>query len=173
MIETGGIVQKGEAGWSDLGHEIRSGSKIIHRVMLNSAKPGRPLLKDRVAWVAHSTAEYAQANLETPQESVAEQLHEAFVRTLCENDLECQVRSVDVHRWRYAFTGTPASRTHEALASTELPIYLCGDWVHESWLEWGVQGALLSGMAAAGRLLGRPGPVREEAPGGLFEGVSP
>jgi len=60
----------------------------------------------------------------------------------------------------------------EALADPQLPLYACGDWVHETRPDRGVQGALLSGMAAAGLLLGRPGPKRETIPEDFFMQIS-
>jgi len=142
---------------------------IIH----NSAKPGRPAIKGTSAWVVHASEVFAQRELESTPEQIAPILRQKFAAALAGAGIDVRVRSVSVHRWRYAFATRAASDTLEALADPDLPLFACGDWVCETRPDHGVQSALLSGMAAAGLLLGRPGPQRETIPKDLFEQASP
>ena len=57
------------------------------------------------------------------------------------------------HRWKYAQASNPLKI--ESDWDEELRLGLCGEWLHGGSIE----GALLSGMAAAGRIVGMP-PIR-------------
>ena len=57
---------------------------------------------------------------------------------------------IDAHRWRYALA--EGSLDAGCLWDGTLRLGVCGDWCHNSRVE----GAFLSGMAAAGRVLGLP-----------------
>lgn len=142
---------------------------IIH----NSAKPGRPDRGGVIAWVVHASPDFSARELERSADEIGVILKDKFASALTNAGIDATVRSVSAHRWRYAFATKPASDTHEALADPDLPLFACGDWVHEAHPEYGVQGALLSGMAAAGLLLGRPGPEQETIPEDLFQQASP
>lgn len=144
----------------------------LESIILNSAKPGRPAITGVSAFVAHATADFSREHLELDKDEAAGMLREAFATSLSALGHDVVVRSAIAHRWRYGLATERASEVYESLADVDRCLYVCGDWVCETRREYGVQGALLSGMAAAGRLLGQPGPLREEASGGLFEGVS-
>jgi predicted NAD/FAD-dependent oxidoreductase len=62
------------------------------------------------------------------------------------------------HRWRFARTARGAAK--ECLRDSELRIAACGDWAtcgrDEEVRMCGIETALLSGLAAAGRILGTP-----------------
>lgn len=142
---------------------------IIH----NSAKPGRPDRGGVSAWVVHASADFSARELERSPDEIGAMLRDKFDSALTNAGIDATVRSVSAHRWRYAFTTRAASETLEALADPDLALFACGDWVHETRPGFGVQGALLSGMAAAGLLLGRPGPRGEPIPDDLFQQASP
>ena len=58
-----------------------------------------------------------------------------------------EVESVRAHRWRYARAAEPLERG--AIRIDGLNLTLAGDWCHGSRVE----GAFLSGAAAAGRIM--------------------
>lgn len=164
MIET-------DAAMAD-GLTLRTADPDLESIIHNSAKPGRPAIEGTSAWVVHASEAFSQRELESSPERIASVLRERFESALAQADLAGGVRSVSVHRWRFAFATHRASDTGEALADPQLSLYACGDWVCETRADHGVQGALLSGMAAAGLLLGRAGPQREAIPEDLFERAS-
>jgi hypothetical protein len=108
----------------------------------NHAKPGRL----GRTWVAHATAEWTRAHLEIPAESAAEQLADALVGLLgLSTD---SVTPLGAHRWLYSLVEQPLDIG--ALWAPEMQLAVCGDWCQGARIE----GAYLSGIAAAGRLLG-------------------
>jgi predicted NAD/FAD-dependent oxidoreductase len=147
---------------------IPAGHPDLESIIHNSAKPGRPDLDGISAWVVHASADFSERELESSKDDIADTIRDKFNAALSSADIDAPVRSVHVHRWRYAFATHAASDTLEALTDPDLPLFVCGDWVHETRSDHGVQGALLSGMAAAGRLLGRSGPERDLVPDNLF-----
>ncbi len=145
----------------------------LELVIHNSAKPDRPDIPGISAWVVHASAQFSTRELERSANEIGPMLRDKFISALAKAGIDAQIRSVSAHRWRYAFATCSASNTLEAIAATDHPLFICGDWVHETRSDYGVQGALLSGMAAAGLLLGRPGPSREPIPQDLFQLASP
>jgi predicted NAD/FAD-dependent oxidoreductase len=115
---------------------------ILAWVARNSSKPGRG---ETESWVLHSTAEWAMSHLEEPLEQLSEAMVKEFFQTL---GLEpVQPRWQQIHRWRYASVQDPLSTG--CLWDRGRLIGACGDWCHQSRIE----GAILSGMAMAGRVL--------------------
>lgn len=161
MIETDRVELEAPVVESPSADELES-------IILNSSKPGRPAIDGRSAFVAHATTDFSREHLERDIDEIAQVLGRAFESSMRNLKRHAAVRSAVAHRWRYALATQRASETHEALADVAQRLYVCGDWVCETRREYGIQGALLSGMAAAGRLLGQPGPVHEGAPDGLF-----
>ena len=131
----GAFVQRGPLAW----------------VAREGSKPGRAP-GDR--WVLHATAEWSRAHLEAPRDEVARLLVEAFSAAVG-GSLATPLRAV-AHRWRFARGGADGDGP-ECLAEPDQGVVACGDWC----LGGRIEGAFLSGRAAAGRLLGS-GP--EEAP---------
>lgn len=135
----GAFVQSGPLAW----------------VAREGSKPGR-VAGER--WVLHATAAWSRAHLEASAEEVARLLAEAFGASVGVT-LPPPGRAI-AHRWRYA-RGGPESDGPECLADLDLGVVACGDWCVGGRIE----GAFLSGRAAAGRLLGA-GP-EQELPDGL------
>ena len=108
-----------------------------------SSRPGRP---DGHCWVAHANPAWSARHLEAPPETVQGALLEAL-RELPGaapfNVLDCVP-----HRWRFALAEQPMDSG--ALWFKDLHLALAGDWCHGSRVE----GAFLSGSAAAGRIMG-------------------
>lgn len=96
------------------------------------------------ALTIHTTREFAETHLDAPAEEIAERLIAAAGGCLGSNPTNWQV-----HRWRYSkplrFAGVPLVDCGNAMN-----LLLCGDYMQPpSRLE----GAVLSGLAAAGRIL--------------------
>ncbi|MEJ2400730.1 MAG: NAD(P)-binding protein [Xanthomonadales bacterium] len=106
------------------------------------SRPGREAAQ---AWVLHASPEWSQSNLEMTPDNVGAAVLEAAM------DLPV-AQAVDaaaswVHRWRYSRAREPLD--DGALWFADESLAVAGDWCHGSRVE----GAFLSGAAAAGRIL--------------------
>ena len=108
-----------------------------------AAKPGRP---DVEAWVLHAQPEWSRLHLDADPSNVVEELLAAA--TALPGARLSRVEYSAAHRWRYAQAREPLDAG--ALWFGQHRLALAGDWCHGSRVE----GAFLSGAAAAGRLLG-------------------
>ena len=112
-------------------------------VARNSSKPGRPAGPD--CWVLHAGPEWSSAHLEDAPEAVGihllEALHAATVAR------PPAVAYMATHRWRFSQGADPTDR--RALFDPETGLVVCGDWLAGGRVE----GAFLSGAAAAGYVL--------------------
>lgn len=111
----------------------------------NSSKPGRLHYE---TWVLHGSPEWSTKHLELKPEEVLPRLLSAFTDAIGIK-LNRPVFS-KAHRWRYALAETPSF--DECLWDEEKNLAVCGDWCNGSRVE----GAYLSGIAAAGRIAGLP-----------------
>ncbi|MDX2437576.1 MAG: FAD-dependent oxidoreductase [Acidobacteriota bacterium] len=114
-------------------------------VARNGSKPGRP---DGEAWVLHASPEWSRENLELDRIEAAQRLLEAFA--VAAGGLEAAPLHLDAHRWRFALPPDPLAEP--CLFDADLRLAACGDWCGGPRVE----GAFLSGVAAAGRLLALP-----------------
>lgn len=107
----------------------------------NRSKPGR----QTETWVLHASCAWTEQHLESEPDRVSDRLVEAFqavagVKILAPVEMQA-------HRWRYAI---PAETLSEpCLFDGLLALALCGDWCGGPRIE----GAFLSGSAAASRIL--------------------
>jgi photolyase PhrII len=134
-------------------------------VARDTSKPGRP---GGESWVVHATPEWTGAHLDLDREEAARRLLAEFRRfisaaTGMPEEVVPEPTFSRAHRWGYALAAEPLGT--RCLWDGELGIGACGDWCHGGRVE----GALLSGMAMAGRVLGqapaRPGnPLGEPGP---------
>ncbi len=111
----------------------------------NSSKTGRG--GKRETWVVHAAAEWTEAHIDESPAEITPRLIEAFrsaVGNARQEPIHCAA-----HRWRFAIPQQPLNTT--CLFDDELMIGACGDWCGGPRVE----GAFLSGMALAGRILGR------------------
>ena len=111
----------------------------------NSSKPGRPQYE---SWILHGSPEWSKAHLERDATEVLPQLLAAFAEATGIK-LKRPIFST-AHRWRYALAETPSDNEH--LWDEEKNLVVSGDWCNGSRVE----GAYLSGVAAAGRVAGLP-----------------
>ncbi len=94
----------------------------------------------------HLDPEWTRANWDTPAESVIEQgIAELFQALSLEPQKPIHTSA---HRWKYA--SVSPSEPLQQCFDQQAGIAICGDWTHGSRVE----GAFLSGQAAAGRILG-------------------
>jgi predicted NAD/FAD-dependent oxidoreductase len=108
----------------------------------NRSKPGRR----SETWILHASPGWTERHLESEPDRVLDQLVKAF-RTVAGVELPGQVE-LQAHRWRYAIPANTLSAP--CLFDAKLGLAVCGDWCGGPRIE----GAFLSGCAAAGRILG-------------------
>ncbi|MEO0600988.1 MAG: FAD-dependent oxidoreductase, partial [Myxococcota bacterium] len=107
-------------------------------------KPGRR--PDLPAWTVQATPGWSAEHLELDKEAVVPMIVEALGEALGLDP--AMVVTADAHRWRYARVVTPVGEP--ARLSSDGTLGVCGDALTGG----GVEEALLSGMAMAGRVLG-------------------
>ena len=109
----------------------------------DSTKPGRP---PGERWVIHAGPTWSATRLEDSPDAVAWDLLQRFFRAV---DIETRLPvHLAGHRWSFARSATPAGE--ECLWRADSRIACCGDWC----LGGRIEGAYLSGVAAAGRVVG-------------------
>lgn len=109
------------------------------------SRPGRPGFH---AWVLHASPDWSLAHLEASAGDVQDSLLEAARELPLAQAF--RVESARPHRWRYALARQALDCEAVWLDSKKLA--LAGDWCHGSRVE----GAFLSGVAVAERIMGRP-----------------
>lgn len=110
----------------------------------DAAKPGRARGE---RWVVHASDTWSAARLDASPDNVAEVLLAAFVEEL--RLAPVVPNQLSAHRWALARVERPADC--DSLWDDALDLGLCGDWCVAPRIE----GAWLSGVAAARRLLAR------------------
>lgn len=113
-------------------------------VARNTSKPGRPSAPD--CWVLHGSPDWSRAHLEAEPPEVARRLLDAFAAAVG-HDLPPH-RHLAAHRWRYSQGSDPADR--RVLFDPNARLAVCGDWLAGGRVE----GAFLSGVAAAAAVIG-------------------
>ena len=136
----------------DLGGDVfEDGHGAIMWAAREASKPGRKGALARSAageeqWMLHASAAWTEEHLEHTPEAVAQMVTQEFLQQ--RGVPTASVTHVRAHRWRYAkgHMGEPNGALFDASAR----LSVCGDWVNGARIE----GALTSGIAAAGRVLG-------------------
>lgn len=108
----------------------------------NSSKPQRPTDE---AWVFHANPEWSGQYQETGASDIVEPLMQAFFEAV--GTAPVATTHVEAHRWLYSQATEPIDVG--CLWDGDVGIGACGDWCCGSRIE----GAFLSGMAMAGRLM--------------------
>jgi predicted NAD/FAD-dependent oxidoreductase len=109
-----------------------------------SSKPGR---RDDDTWVLHADSAWSQLHLRDPDEDVQAALLGALSRWLAISPFAAQ--SATLRRW--AFARGPSQQASGPLWDAALRLGVGGDWT----LGGRIEGAYSSGVALAGRVLGR------------------
>jgi renalase len=115
----------------------------ISWVSRNASKPDRP---GHESWVIHASPEWSTAHLEMEPDLAAEALVGEFCAALAVQ--REQPKHLTAHRWRFALPRSPLAETF--LFDADLGLAACGDWCGGPRVE----GAFLSGLAAADGILG-------------------
>jgi predicted NAD/FAD-dependent oxidoreductase len=110
----------------------------------NNSKPGRSNNGDHV--VIHANPDWTAEHWEQEREEVAEMMLTEFWRVTGATPQPHHY--LQSHRWKYAIPVDPSEM--RCFADESAVIVACGDWASGSRVE----GAYLSGIAAAGRVLG-------------------
>jgi len=109
----------------------------------NNAKPARD--PSRECWVLHAARDWSEGALDAPAEAVCARMLAEFRRVTGCSDEPLAARA---HRWRYS---GPGAKSNEAcLFDAASRTGACGDWLAGSRVE----GAFLSGLSLAERILG-------------------
>jgi hypothetical protein len=98
--------------------------------------------------VLHGTNEWSSLHIEEDEDEVSAALLQAFFEAIGSQSI--QPIFAKAHRWRFALAKNPLNVG--CLWDAKLRLGACGDWCQMSRIE----GAFLSGMAMAGRVLGLP-----------------
>ena len=110
----------------------------------NSTKPGRDANAEHL--VIHASPEWTAKHWEYDANEVAKMMLAEFWRVTGISPMP--TFHLQSHRWKYAIP--VESSDARCFADHSTGIVACGDWANGSRVE----GAFLSGMAAAGRILG-------------------
>ncbi|MEL7498254.1 MAG: FAD-dependent oxidoreductase [Planctomycetota bacterium] len=111
----------------------------------NSSKPGRPSTYENV--VIHASPEWTSEHWEDDPEKVANEMLEEFWRVTGVT-IQTPIH-LSAHRWKYAIPVEPSAQ--RCFLDSSGRVIAAGDWASGSRVE----GAFLSGMSAAGRVLGQ------------------
>ena len=134
-----GFYELHDFGWDSL----RSQEGPAAWLAVNSSKPGRR--KNKVTLIVHSAADWSDLHANADCAWVQSEM-ETLASTLCATDISKAPHRV-LHRWLYASVSAPSQQA--ALYDREIGLVVCGDWC----LGDRIEGAYLSGLAAADRLL--------------------
>jgi renalase len=128
-----------------IGREGEPSPSPLSWVARDSSKPGRP---PGERWVLHASAAWSRGVRDMPRDDVQAALIAELARLF---DLgTVQLEHAVVHRWGYARALRPLDCG--ALFDEEARVGAAGDWAAGGRVE----GAFLSGVALAGRVLGLP-----------------
>ncbi|MFK7738490.1 MAG: FAD-dependent oxidoreductase [Pirellulaceae bacterium] len=140
MIELGG-----SAPFSWSGAFVNTGP--LRWIACNSTKPGRKGAFEH--FVLHASPDWSTEHLEESAEEVAEFLYQAFLDlTGLSESSPPQPSFLQAHRWRYSIPDVAGSQ--RCYWNEDKTLVACGDWAGGPRVE----GAFLSGSAAAGIILG-------------------
>jgi len=118
----------------------------ISWISRNSSKPGRPDELD--CWTILSDRDWAASNLAMAGENVAEYLVAEMAKVYPVSMPTALFRQS--HRWLYASARYPMANETGCAWDETMQLGACGDWFGKD----NVEGAMLSGLALAGRVLG-------------------
>ncbi|MES2524270.1 MAG: FAD-dependent oxidoreductase [Gemmatimonadota bacterium] len=121
-------------------------SRVVSWASRDCSKPRRSIAE---TWVIHATREWSAANIESDPATVARQMTDEFFSILRSAGVVGTLDPVHVasHRWRYAIPEPVVQGS--ALYDPVLCVGAAGDWCGGPRVE----GAMLSGIALAGRVL--------------------
>ncbi|WP_442508544.1 FAD-dependent oxidoreductase [Novipirellula sp. SH528] len=119
----------------------------ISWIARNNSKARRNSDRNRETWVVHAAAEWTEAHIDDSPNEIKQCLFDEFWAAVGRPRVE--PIHLGIHRWRFAIPSE--SLTDRCLFDDQRRIGACGDWCGGPRVE----GAFLSGMAVAGRVLGQ------------------
>lgn len=122
---------------------VKSEYPQITKIIQEKTKPER---KDTSNWTIHSYGEWAQNKIQHNLQAIQNEMLNAFSLITKANP---QIKSAQIHRWKYALTGPQEHSRHEYREKEE-GLSVCADWLKGPTVE----SAYLSGSHVAGVLLG-------------------
>ena len=144
-----------------IGREGEPSASPLSWVARDSSKPGRPAGE---RWVLHATAAWSRASRDVPRDEVEATMIAELSRLFDLGPLDPELSFV--HRWGYARAPRPLDRG--ALFDEDARVGASGDWACGGRVE----GAFLSGVALAGRVLGLPERTNAARAEGSADGVA-
>jgi photolyase PhrII len=147
-VVTGVGVGAGAQPWEAAFIDPDVGGGVLRWIARDSGKPGRDDTTEH--WVLHGSADWSRAHLEDAPEEVGAKLLEALASWMGGPGGAPLPEPLDVrvHRWRYAEPGAPVV-PGRCLWDADSAIGVAGDALGGGRVE----GAYLSGVALAGRVL--------------------
>ncbi len=133
--------------------DVLTPSAAIATATRDDRKPQRRAPADESWWTVHATAAWSAAHLEAPAADIADRLGTALLDSLGLAPSAVSIVHAVAHRWRYAGGAVAADDGTEAWFDASTRLAIAGDWV----VDGTVDGALRSGLAAAGRILSAGG----------------
>ncbi len=128
----------------------------IRWIARNSTKPQRPDSNEHI--VVHACPDWTRAHWDYDPDSIIKELLSAFKTSTGIDSIE--VTHSAAHRWRYSIPDASTQFPQERVFfSADRSLIACGDWAGGARVE----GAFLSGMAAAGVVLRSVQPVQPAA----------
>ena len=121
--------------------------RVIAWIARDSSKPMR---SDGEVWVVHAASEWSSAHFRDPTEQIERVLLDELAGVLGSGVVRAKTSTMQ--RWAFARSPAPLDRP---LFDDEARIGVGGDWTAGGRVE----GAFLSGVALAGRVLGLPEPA--------------
>lgn len=127
-------------------------SKVLSWAFCDSSKPGRSATGE--SWVLHSTSEYAkdiiaQTGLQKPSNATLTKVAEDLLQEFQSTGFNIpQPFFMKAHRWGSAFPAASIAKEDKCLWDKNKRLAICGDFC----VSPNVEGAVLSGMAAASKL---------------------
>jgi predicted NAD/FAD-dependent oxidoreductase len=119
----------------------------------DSSKPGR---SPGERWVFHATPEWSAQHIEEDGSKIAGELLQSFFEATGTTPVSPEF--VGAHRWRFAKVEEPLG--DGCLWDNEWNVGVCGDWCHRCRVE----GAFLSGLAIAERVMADVGERKDSKP---------
>ncbi|XVE63212.1 hypothetical protein DITRI_Ditri07aG0001500 [Diplodiscus trichospermus] len=129
-------------------------SKVLSWAYCENSKPGRSCTSER--WVLHSTMEYAkdviaQTGLQKPSKETLSKVGNEMLQEFLGTGLSiAQPFFKKAHRWGSAFPAASIAEEEKCLWDEKKRLAICGDFC----VSPNVEGAILSGLAAASKLKG-------------------
>ncbi|XP_021288810.1 uncharacterized protein LOC110419995 isoform X2 [Herrania umbratica] len=129
-------------------------SKVLSWAYCESSKPGRSSTSER--WVLHSTMEYAkdviaQTGLQKPSRETLSKVGNEMLQEFLGTGLSIpQPFFKKAHRWGSAFPAASIAKDEKCLWDEKKRLAICGDFC----VSPNVEGAIVSGLAAASKLKG-------------------